>query len=82
MRYREVDLLKEVAPMAFEQLYEDLETMYASEKMYTLDDLHWLMPSWGYKDAGFYGAKSTKNKLEDHYGDYMFFAKVKVRKIC
>jgi hypothetical protein len=56
--------VKEVAQMAFEQLCEHLETMCAADKLYTLDDLHSLMVSWGYKEEGVYCSKSIKNKLK------------------
>jgi hypothetical protein len=69
-----------VAQTAFEQLCEHLETMCASEKMYTLDDLRLLMLSWGYNEEDVYGSKSIKNKLKARYGEHMFFAEVRGRK--
>jgi hypothetical protein len=72
--------VNEVAQMAFEQLCEHLETMCASEKMYTLDDLRLLMLSWGYNEKDVYGSKSIKNKLKARYGEHMFFAEVRGRK--
>jgi hypothetical protein len=72
--------VKDIAQMAFDQLCEHLETMCSSEKLYTLDDLYSLMISWGYNKEAAYCSKTIKNKLQDRYGEHMFFAEVKGRR--